>query len=533
MAILMRTFSVVLVCLLARPIDALATVLGVEPGKETSYSVTTFNCLDGSGKSVPASSINDEFCDCADGSDEPGTGACAGQDKTLFFCPNQGSMPRRIYASRVGDGVCDCCDGSDEASIASRSGKSRCSNICAEEGVRKHAEREAKIGTLKRALQRQDEIRKEGLGTRETLKAQEAAYAAELQTLESELAERKKAADVEREAKAAEEAEKKKAEEAEKAAIDGKCTWRQTGGCLATGTREASNDKPCSASVPQGTSGFCDCNNDDVYGDEDVGFGCEVGEGTRVCNDVCFKSTPAPTESKPVEESDTKADEEKPQVSEYSKWMDGAADKMGEKDATKEESGEEKQVSEYAKWMEGAGDEEDAPEEASEKPAEKPASEESTPKEKTAVQLETEAQSKVTSQKDKIEDVKEQLQNLEDDKLGYASLNAKKLSRRVSEFNYVIDFYNKASQDSVSLGNWKEWTGPRSAVFDQGTMCWGGPARKLNVNFVCGEKEEILDVFEPSRCVYEATVEHPGACDNAELESLSKGLPVVGPHDEL
>jgi len=429
--------------------------------------------------------------------------------------------------------VCDCCDGSDEASIASRTGKTHCSNVCAEEGVRKHAEREAKIGTLKRALQLQDEIRSEGRSSRQKLTTEETILTRELNTLEADLAEKKKAADVEREVKAAEEAEKKKAEEAEKALIDAKCTWRQTGACSAAGDREPSNDKPCSASIPQGTSGFCDCNNDDIYGEEDTGYGCEVGEGSRVCNEVCFKAAPAATETKPVEETKA-AEEEKPQVSEYSRWMDGAADKMGEKDGAKDEAGEEKQVSEYAKWMDGAGDEE-ASEDESEKPAAKetPTTEDATPKVKTAVEIETEAQSKVTSQKDKIQDLQEQVENLNDDKLGYANLNGKKLSRRVSEFNYDIDFYGRASQDSVSLGNWKEWTGPRSAVFDQGTMCWGGPARKLNVNFVCGEKEEILDVFEPSRCVYEATVEHPGACDSAELESLSKGLPVVGPHDEL
>lgn len=30
-----------------------------------------FKCFDGSA-SVPVAAINDEFCDCADGSDEPG-----------------------------------------------------------------------------------------------------------------------------------------------------------------------------------------------------------------------------------------------------------------------------------------------------------------------------------------------------------------------------------------------------------------------------------------------------------------------------
>ena len=35
---------------------------------------------------LPPDVVNDDFCDCADGSDEPGTNACAGQSETLFYC---------------------------------------------------------------------------------------------------------------------------------------------------------------------------------------------------------------------------------------------------------------------------------------------------------------------------------------------------------------------------------------------------------------------------------------------------------------
>ena len=37
------------------------------------YSPTKdFTCLDGQ-KTIPFSSVNDDYCDCADGTDEPGT----------------------------------------------------------------------------------------------------------------------------------------------------------------------------------------------------------------------------------------------------------------------------------------------------------------------------------------------------------------------------------------------------------------------------------------------------------------------------
>ncbi|KAJ3268430.1 serine/threonine protein kinase, CMGC group [Terramyces sp. JEL0728] len=60
---------------------------------------------------VPESFINDDYCDCPDGSDEPLTNACP---NTKFTCKNIHHIPIEIRSNRLFDSICDCCDGSDE-----------------------------------------------------------------------------------------------------------------------------------------------------------------------------------------------------------------------------------------------------------------------------------------------------------------------------------------------------------------------------------------------------------------------------------
>ncbi|WVQ94203.1 hypothetical protein IAU59_001281 [Kwoniella sp. CBS 9459] len=90
------------------------SIRGLNPALYDKYDPSSdiFTCLDGS-KVILYSSINDDYCDCPDGSDEPGTSAC---EKGVFWCKNEGHIPGQVLSSRVNDGLCDpeCCDGSDE-----------------------------------------------------------------------------------------------------------------------------------------------------------------------------------------------------------------------------------------------------------------------------------------------------------------------------------------------------------------------------------------------------------------------------------
>ncbi|KAF8324464.1 endoplasmic reticulum protein [Cantharellus anzutake] len=71
-----------------------------------------WKCLN-STQEILHSAVNDNYCDCEDGTDEPGTDACP---NGWFHCANRGHIGADIRSSRVNDGLCEpeCCDGSDE-----------------------------------------------------------------------------------------------------------------------------------------------------------------------------------------------------------------------------------------------------------------------------------------------------------------------------------------------------------------------------------------------------------------------------------
>ena len=76
-------------------------------------------------------SINDNYCDCLDGSDEENSPACSHLQKPRrFLCAGSDFLNISIPFSRIGDGVCDCCDGSDENDSPFRI---NCPNHCDEE----------------------------------------------------------------------------------------------------------------------------------------------------------------------------------------------------------------------------------------------------------------------------------------------------------------------------------------------------------------------------------------------------------------
>ncbi|CAE7264210.1 PSL4 [Symbiodinium sp. KB8] len=419
---------------------ALAMVRGVAPDLQGRYSGATFRC-GSTTTEVQIAEVNDDFCDCPDGSDEPGTGACAGASEALFHCSNAGSAARLVYVSRVGDGICDCCDGSDEE--ASRS--TRCPNTCREEGERLQAERERKLKDLRAGLEVKQQTITEAKQSLVQKREDLDRLLAQLPELEARLGEARK-----------------RKEELEAVKLQEECKTE-----LPRLREKVKSLEAKIASLEAQTKGA------------DAG-----ASSTSTTSKV---------------------------VSEYAKWMEGA-DAMQEPEEEPEEPEEEPAPS---KPEEEAASQEKASGDSDEDPAGKELKE---------------LEAQVKSEQALRERLERELQELPEEMLGFASLRDKCLEHKTSEYTYKLCFFKDAKQSFTRLGTWSGFTSSSEALFKDGDMCYGGPARTLKVVFECGAEEEVVEVSEPSRCTYQALVRHAGACLE---EAEASGAALRHPKDEL
>ncbi|PRW59454.1 glucosidase 2 subunit beta [Chlorella sorokiniana] len=590
-----------------------APIRGLDPALAPRYQPTAdgnFACLDGK-KTIPFSQVNDDYCDCLDGSDEPGTSACPNGH---FYCANKFFLPLLLNASMVDDGVCDCCDGSDEPA-------GRCPNNCYDKGMESLAD-----------LQAQVRAAEAGVAARNK-------YIADAVGIKAKWGERKKEVDAELETQRAEkdtaQAEKSKLEEEQKALRDQKTELEdkkakleqpQQGGdaaAVADGAAEgaAADAAAADAAAAEETEEERAAQEAAEVEAAVAAADAEAEAEARAAQDAADAAAAAAAEADAAAaatadggaagaaEGAAKSEEELAKER-MAQWIPGAKDgNAGEEAAA---AGEEQAPAEDADQIfreegdsganaaagsgdagaggqPGAAGEEDWAEpaedgseagagggaEAAEGEGEAGEQPPTTafgkarllvtrvvqallhPKAAAAsgalARLDADiaaldakiaaldrkldpVRSRENAARDKVRDLEKEQRDLTSKLEGsygeqdvFVPLADQCFKAQVDKYTYEVCPFSKASQkeghSSTSLGTWSglEENGTRMA-FKNGQGCWQGPARSITVTLLCGKREHLAHVAEPSRCEYTADLETPAACTPETATALQAEL---------
>ncbi|XP_017063923.1 glucosidase 2 subunit beta [Drosophila eugracilis] len=521
--------------------------LGVSLAKASLYHPqpgdNSWTCLDGS-RTIPFSQINDDYCDCADGSDEPGTSACRNGQ---FHCLNKGHQPLDIPSSRVQDGICDCCDGSDESQVVG------CPNTCLELGAAAAVQRRNTAELHKRGAERRQEMITRGKQMK-----------AERESRRLELDQRRKEQEILRSEK---EQLKKNAEALESEAIE---IFREQQRELDAETAQAEQEPQQMRHEASLSFTRFDTNKDgfvevtelmvDMNLDRDRNGVVTVEEAKyfldereRVDLDAFVTlawpkikplamladglfQPPQPEEIVPepkVEQAEPSTEAIEPTPPQLSGEQ---ADLAGEEDIEADEEGEEDQYDDEEPDVgvgEASPDVEDVP----------PPNYD--PETQRLIQQANEARNALEEVERSLREIEQEVKEIDDqNSKGYglteewAVHDGQCYNFEDREYVYTLCPFDRASQKSRSggpettLGRWDKWIGEPKKYSQQkysnGAGCWNGPSRSAIINISCALEPKITAVSEPNRCEYYFEFETPAACDSEAFQAESENL-----HDEL
>ncbi|KAM3846030.1 glucosidase 2 subunit beta isoform 2-T4 [Vipera latastei] len=448
-----------------------------------------FTCLDGSA-TISFDRVNDDYCDCKDGSDEPGTAACPNGH---FHCSNAGYRPIYIPSSRINDGICDCCDTTDEYNSGTV-----CENTCREMGRK---EREA--------LKQMAEVAREGFEIKKALMEEASKRKEEKQKKLTELQEGKKSVEEQVETlrltKEAAEKPEKEAKDIHQKAWDEKKAAEKA-------AQDQAKAEEAFHKLDDNTDGMITVVELQKHLELDVD-----GDGILSEMEAQNLAEVQPPQNTPVEEeSDTPSDA---QVDQLPPEEDYEEDEEDEEELDGDSLDEEMKVSSPKPLSDDKAAEEEM---------------EKMPPYDEATQALIDAAQKAREQFEEVEkslkEMEESIRSLEKEisfDFGlngeFSYLYGQCYELNTNEYIYRLCPFNRVSQkpkhgsSETSLGTWGSWAGSDDNKFsimkyEHGTGCWQGPNRSTTVKLSCGKETIITSTTEPSRCEYSMEFVTPAAC---------------------
>jgi protein kinase C substrate 80K-H len=535
---------------------AAAPVRGVPRSEQSNYS-DGVTCIPRDAASpsaaavhVPFERINDNYCDCEDGSDEPGTPASC--DNARFFCANDAHKGAYIPSAHVGDGACDCCDGSDEAEGA-------CPDVCAAEGEKALREANAAAGAIVAGVAARAALASEGLravrGDRKELallKGRLAAVGPKIAAAEARVELLRTArddAERQRTARAAGQAAAPPPpaaaqETAAEAPAAGGGDSEAGGGDSEAGVGDSEADDEDTSADGEGVA-------DDDEGlrgpDLDVApVGVEggrqvAGQGAVQALAAGLDSSDA-GENSPSDGDRASAPPDPPPPA--------ARGQPGDEDALCAElagSGATNPLVSTLQYYQALG----LAKLRRVVPAAMLPSLGAVGADGAAAHCLERAEAALRRLRDDKSDDERKVAGLEArlatdygaDK-ALRALHGKCVKQAFTQYEFELCGFEHVQQYEhgsviARLGSWGSWKGGGGAgggemVFDGGDQCWNGPKRSTTVRMECGERDEIVSVDEPNRCMYAMVFKTPAACHARQADAILAEAAVAGEaRDEL
>lgn len=510
---------------------------GVSISKASLYvPERDFTCFDGS-LTIPFTFVNDDYCDCQDGSDEPGTPACP---NGTFHCTNAGHKPINIPSSRVNDGICDCCDTSDEYGS-----KANCINNCYDLGKAARVEAQKKAEIAKLGSEMREQLSKQGKKLRQEkqerlIQLEKDKEEAEQLKLEKE---KLKLAAEELENKALE--KYKEAEEAERMLKQEEEKKENEREAFEHFQRLDSNNNEKLEKSEIITQQVFDQNKDGVVSEDEVKFFFDSHEELN-WDDFLASGW---SRMRPFLLMNSgmfqRPQVEPPEYSEGQQYEETTPEEEAHEDANKDEEDvrddedEDKPFDQENDEVDGdLHEEEETPVE--EKPeAGSKYDDETNQLIEEATRARSEFEEADRAARDVEREIRQLHESLEkdygvDDE--FTPLDGECFEYTDSEYVYKLCPFDQATQRSKSggsetrLGTWSSWTGPENnkyerMMYDKGQSCWNGPQRSTEVQLICGTENALTAVSEPNRCEYVFDFVTPSICQSSETRSET--------HDEL